>query len=105
MKDAGSVGARWSTIFRTKIAAGAASSPGAAKANNKTKTIDDKDEPQTPAKKRGRKPKAAQIRNENDDEVVARASKKARANSVADAEFEEGIFNESAAVVKEEYIG
>lgn len=104
MKDAGSVGARWNTIFRTKIAAGAASSPGSTKANSKTKTIDDKDEPQTPTKKRGRKPKAAQIRNEDDDEVAARPSKKARADSVADAEFEGGIFTENAALVKEEYI-
>lgn len=81
MKDAGSVGARWNTIFRTKVNGGAAtSSPSSAKTNKTAKSVDANEEPQTPTgKKRSRKPKAAG----NEDATPTKPSKQARADSVA----------------------
>jgi hypothetical protein len=86
MKDAGSVGARWNTIFRTKISGGGkASSPASAKTDKNVKSVDVKEEPQTPTgRKRGRKPKAA----DDGDGTPTKPSKQARSDSVAGDEGE-----------------
>jgi hypothetical protein len=101
MKDAGSVGARWNTIFRTKINGGTSASPpgSATKSNKKTKNVDVKEEPQTPAtgKKRGRKPKAT----DEGDDTPSKPLKQARADSV---DPEEGDADENGEKVKEEYL-
>jgi hypothetical protein len=98
MKDAVSVGARWNTIFRTKISGGAAtSSPASAKTNKAAKSVDANEEPQTPTgKKRSRKPEAAG----KEDETPTKPSKQARADSVA---AEDAGSNEDGVGIKSEH--